>query len=683
MADNSMGGFNIHDAFAEYHDLSERDQQKVRQTQAGCDHAGVDDYGQPTTCRNAGTHVVFAYKHEDDRDVVNPEEVAQGGFEKFGVVEEGKPRNIVPKEEIKVYCPEHAEHAKHLLNAKVAKTQISDDGSQQTVVEAGKMPLHHLQESGDPDHRKFLRQHQSLIKQLNSALTLNILRHSGLVKHVPPRGYASGTTLSEEDAAEAATREEFGQTSVEAATGSNISDLAEGLVYEANRHNFVQDEAPTAMDAARRQIIEAPAEKAQTEAERKRVRTRLSKARAKNEYWCPNCEKSAKQNFACMDCGQDTVHSSEVESRRAGRPFKVDEAGKVEVTSNSLNRAVTTIKGNAVTVKGPDGEPVQLPSTVDNVRDFVAGKGYAPTIDFNVRGVHDKEDIAETHFAPTEDYEDPAGMAPNLEEGGVQYYGRTGGAAMFSGPGRADTGPRLGTESRTSITIAEDGSIVPVIGKVNGQYVDFAGDATGFTNVNENKSVKSRKRKYGLNVKLGQGVAPSTTCHECSLRNETSPVIRRVIKNANGQMQGVCAKGHSVPSKDIPVAWDSEKGHAIHVYPRPTGNDSKEGPTYHWIPTNEPALDKNGAPITKDTMNKFSPFRHLQEVMSRRTRSAGIQNLTRTLGRRDSARSLTDSPEFEAKMAAERQGRLNAFLELGKREASNPEAEAQRSYEDE
>jgi len=686
MANNATDGYNSQDAFDEFDELSPRDQQKVQKTQAGCDHVGVDDSGQKTTCNQAGTHIVFAFKHKDNLDVVNPEEVAQGGFEKFGVVEEGTPRNIVPKEEIKVYCPEHAEHAKQILNEKVSRAQISQDGKTKTTIEAGKMPLHHLNESpnSSPEHIRFLRQHQGLLKQLRSSYLLNTLRHSGLIKNVPPRGYASGVTLSEEDDAEKATREEFGQTSLEAATGSSISDLAEGLVYEANRHNFVQDKAPTGMDAASQQISEAPAAQAQSETERKRVRTRLSKARAKNEYWCPNCEKSAKQNYACTDCGQDTIHSSKVESKRAGRPFKVDEAGKAEVTSNSLNRAVTTIMGNAVTVKDKNNELVQLPSTVDNVRDFVAGKGYAPTIDFNVRGAHEKTDIARAHFAPTEGYDDPEGMAPNLGEAGTQYLSRTGGAAMFSGPDRAATGPVLGTEVNTSVSIdPETGSYVPVMGTIKGNIEQFDPSSTGFTSVNENKSVKSRKRKYGLNVKVAHhSVAPSTTCHECAYQGDSLASVKKSIKDHNGIIKNVCAKGHRLPTSDIPVAWDTEKGHAVHVYPRPTGKNSEAGPLYDWIPTNEPVLDKKGSPVTKDTINKFSPFSHLQAIMSRTPRAAGIQLSRRMTAKKADRRGITDTPEFAAKMAAEAPNRLKFMLELGKLEASDPKAGASDYYEE-
>jgi len=686
MADNATDGFNIHDAFAEYYNLSDRDQQKIRQTQAGCDHAGVDDYGQKTTCNQAGTHAVFAFKHDDDLDVTNPDEVAKGGFEKFGVVNEGKARNIIPQEDIRIYCPEHAETAKQLLNSKVANTKISADGSTQTTVEAGKMPLHHLQESDDPDHKRFLRQYSGLVKQLRSALTLNTIRHSGLVKNVPPRGYASGTTETEEDDAEKATREEFGQTSIEAATGSNLSDLSEAMIHEALHPNFEQDKAPTAMDAARQQLLVDPVEKTEAAAERKRVLNRLGKARKKNEYWCSNCNKSTQQNYSCMDCGKDAVHSKDVEVPKPGRPLKVGEDSKVEVTSHSLIRANQAIKGNAVTVKNENGELVQLPSTVNNVSDFVAGKGYAPDFDFRVRGAHEKSDIARTHFAPTEDFEDPDSLAPNLGERGTQYFSRTGGVAMFSGPDRTDTGPALGTEINTSVSIdPETGSYVPVMGTIKGNVEQFDPSSTGFTSVNENKSVKSRKRRFALNVKVGSGVAPSTTCHECTLRGDPLASVKKSVKDHNGEVHNVCAKGHRLPTNNIPIAWDKEKDMAVHVYPRPTGLiDAQQRPLYDWIPTNEPAVyTSNRVLVPKEHFNKLSPFSHIQAFMSRRTRSLALQNFVKMNTKRIEGRGPTNNPEFEEKMAAEPQNRLNFFLELGKREASDPEAEAQRDYYEE
>jgi hypothetical protein len=187
----------------------------------------------------------------------------------------------------------------------------------------------------------------------------------------------------------------------------------------------------------------------------------------------------------------------------------------------------------------------------------------------------------------------------NFNLAGESYFGEmdavddTGGSTKagipFSGP-RKNTGPVLSEKkSNMPVTVSDSGEYLPAIYTHEGKVADF--DATGSSlqqTLDPNKAVMSRERKHALNVKVGRDVVPSKNCHECSLQGDPN-VVRKFVKDHNGDTHGECKKRNRMPTKDIPVAW--VHGRAVHVYKRPTTNSDSQGKrVYQWMATNEPAF---------------------------------------------------------------------------------------------
>jgi len=666
---------NYRDAADELAVLPENSQKLILRTHHGCDYAGVDDHGVRTTCSNPADTVVFATVQRPERDETN---ALTGNLT--------QPKVILPSEEIKAYCPLHDHMAVDDLHTKLRKgsnekyreTYIDEDGTPTHTHTADALPISVLSEDNPKTHA-WNRQNANLVKKLREGLLLNTLRHSGRIKNVPSRGFARGAFDDSEDLFEDVTREEFGTTGFEEATGSTIQDIVEGSVHQALNPNFVQDTKPTAIESARFEDEESQTTK-QAQAHRNKIAAALSRAKNKGHRWCTKCQKSTKTDPYCDTCFSETVDSGSVPKKSAGRPMRVDEENHVVVTTNSTTKAVQAAIGNAVPVPGPNGTSVTLPSTVDNTRDFLKGTGYAP--DYRaIEGAHEKSDFTVSHFAPTEDYEDPETMVPSLGKGGSQYVSRTGAlsesesrAAVFQGPSKADTGPLLGTNARPGVTQnSETGEYEPITATSEGKLIDFTDGS--IENVDPNKSVKSRERTYGLNVKFVNHVAPSTTCHECSITGEASPVVRKFVKDHNGELKGVCAKGHRMPTSNIPVAW--HEGRAVHVYPRPTGTEDNQGrPEYKWIPTEEPAVHKREdgvrVLVSRDEVVKAAPFRHSQEAFSRRNPSTRARMVSAALWRVQNRNVLAptgaDSLVEQQKLLLLREHNAN-FLQ-GQQEAS-------------
>jgi hypothetical protein len=703
------------DAVDEFTSLPAKERYDITANGPGCDYAGVNENGQKTTCNNIPSHLVYATAKPD-----------------YSL---NLPKTILKSEEIKAYCPEHAEMAHEDLEYKIRtkhSEQITDDyGNLAFVHQAEGIPIHAVTEGGELSQK---RAYDNIRERLQHALTLNIFRHSGKIKNVPPRGFTTHFDTEDSDA-EAETREQFGKTAFEEEHGMSTGEAVEASIQRIISPPVqLETEAYDPIPAARRQFIEQPQEAKQREVERSRIRSQLGKARAKGHNWCTGCEKSTKTDVFCPNCLEPTVKASEIPKGKAGRPFKniteVNTAnGPVKTIEGRVydaHKASDSIFGNSRIVKGPNGENVRVPNTVDNVIDFVSGRGYAPTRDFSIRGVSPKSDFAEQHYAPMENYDDSTNMTPKLtapklddEEArlhaeksqemlsnltpeqeeevkrnnfnlaGESYFGEmaydedikgfTKGGIPFSGP-RKNTGPVLSEKkSNMPVTVSDEGEYLPAVFTHEGKVADF--DATGASlqqTLDPNKSVMSRERKHALNVKVGRDVVPSKTCHECSLQGDPD-VVRRFVKDHNGDTHGECKKGHRMPTKDIPVAW--VHGRAVHVYKRPTTkSDSQGNRKYQWIDTNEPAFysgptrpNHNEAAeqeVTLEKMNKYQSYREYQTSNERVSPGQGTHILRNAFRRMH----LENDPKLEAhakdaKESAKSFKGLTEYLAQGTEEA--------------
>jgi len=640
------------DVFYQFEQLSPSQKRAFIKQKPGCDYSEEDENKNKVTCNNEGTHAVFGLKYETSA-------FPKDGLPAFHEEHETDYRAAGSHEDVRVYCPYHAEMERAKYQAKIGKQTSPTREGIVTVTEAAKMPV----EKAVSSHS---REYSKLFSHITRGLTLNYVRHSGQQKQAAPP--LTDLVDEDEDEIQSALQDIFGKEDYEKAMYAPKRDLAEATSLTTN---YVQDKPITAMDIARKELRDIPQEKLQTEAENKKVRTRLSKARKKNEYWCTSCQKSTKQNSnSCTDCGTQPILSTEVKSRPAGRPLKADDDNNVEAATYDVTSSLHGIYGNRLVTFDPKtGERRELPSTVDNMVDFVAGKGFMPTKDLSIPLVHQKSSFTRSHFAPMENFENAAGLVPRVrdpesQEGVIQYYNRRGEAshAPFAGP-TPNTGPIAGEGNRISVTTNPEGEIVSTPVKTEFGKTEIL-DPSGMSlqsAIEEHQNFKERNREHALNVKLGTGVAPSTTCHECSFQDEKSTKIRKNITDATGASQGVCGKGHYTRRDDIPIAL--HEGKVVHVYARPTSKYGKAGREYDWIPTNEPAISRTtGNPITIDEVNRMVPFRHLQEMMSRRSSRESNVSLVNSLSR---MRARSEEDPIREKLIETNKKRYKDYLDQG------------------